>query len=73
MSGIRELSIIETAPQDRKPVASAVLRRDDSVLRKVLEREIEREGQVFWVYNRVQGLERVAEYVRTSCPRPAWA
>ena len=68
MSGIRELSIIETAPQDRKPVASAVLRRDDSVLRKVLEREIEREGQVFWVYNRVQGLERVAEYVHTLVP-----
>ena len=68
MSGIRELSIIETAPQDRKPVASAVLRKDDNVLRKVLEREIEREGQVFWVYNRVQGLERVAEYVRGLVP-----
>jgi len=68
MSGIRELSIIETAPQDRKPVASAVLRRDDAVLRKVMEREIAREGQVFWVYNRVQGLERVAEYVRGLVP-----
>lgn len=68
MSGIRELSIIETAPQDRKPVAGAVLRRDDAVLRKVIEREMEREGQVFWVYNRVQGLERVAEYVRGLAP-----
>ncbi len=68
MSGIRELSIIETAPQDRKPVASAVLRRDDNVLRKVMEREMEREGQIFWVYNRVQGLERVAEYVRGLVP-----
>ncbi len=69
MSGIRELSIIETAPQDRKPVATAVLRRDDAVLGKVIEREIEREGQVFWVYNRVQGLERVAEYVRKLAPQ----
>ena len=69
MSGIRELSIIETAPQDRKPVATAVLRRDDTVLGKVIEREIEREGQVFWVYNRVQGLERVAEYVRKLAPQ----
>ena len=68
MSGIRELSIIETAPQDRKPVATAVLRRDDDLLRKVIAREIEREGQVFWVYNRVQGLERVAEYVRKLAP-----
>lgn len=68
MSGIRELSIIETAPQDRKPVAGAVLQRDDDVLRRVLERELERQGQVFWVYNRVQGLERVAEYVRGLVP-----
>lgn len=69
MSGIRELSIIETAPQERKPVASAVLRRDDAVLAKVIARELEREGQVFWVYNRVQGLERVAEYVRGLAPQ----
>ncbi len=68
MSGIRELSIIETAPQDRKPVATAVLRQDDDVLRKVIAREIEREGQVFWVYNRVQGLGRVTEYVRKLAP-----
>ena len=57
LSGIRELSIIETAPQDRKPVASAVLGRDDATLRKVLARELEREGQVFWVYNRVQDMQ----------------
>ena len=69
MSGIRELSIIEPAAQDRKPVATAVLRRDDAVLSKVIEREIEREGQVFWVYNRVQGLERVVEYVRKLAPQ----
>ncbi|MBD5538649.1 MAG: transcription-repair coupling factor [Desulfovibrio sp.] len=68
MSGIRELSIIETAPQDRKPVASAVLGRDEATLRKVIQRELDREGQVFWVYNRVQGLERVAEYVRRLAP-----
>jgi transcription-repair coupling factor (superfamily II helicase) len=69
MSGIRDLSVIETAPQDRKPVAMAVLHRDDAVLRKVIEREIEREGQVFWVYNRVQGIERIAEYVRSLVPQ----
>lgn len=68
MSGLRELSIIETAPQERKPVATAVLQRDDAVLAKVLEREIAREGQVFWVYNRVQGLERVVDYVRSLAP-----
>lgn len=68
MSGIRDLSIMETAPVDRKPVASAILNRDDDVLRKVLKRELEREGQVFWVYNRVKDLEKVAEYVRKLAP-----
>ena len=68
MSGIRELSIIETAPPERKPVATAILQRDGKVLKEVLEREIQREGQVCWVYNRVQGLERAAEYVRSLVP-----
>ncbi len=68
MSGIRELSIIETAPPERKPVSTAILQRDAKVLKDVLEREIQREGQVFWVYNRVQGLERVAEYVHNLVP-----
>lgn len=68
MSGIRDLSIIETAPVDRKPVASALLGRDADSLRKVIEREIERGGQVFWVYNRVHDLERVVEYVKELAP-----
>jgi transcription-repair coupling factor (superfamily II helicase) len=68
LSGIRELSVIETPPPDRKPISTILLERDDGALRDVLEREIARQGQVFWVYNRVQGLERVAEYVRTLAP-----
>lgn len=68
MSGIRDLSIIETAPVDRKPVASAVITRDDDTLRQVIERELAREGQVFWVYNRVHDLERVVEYVQKLAP-----
>ncbi len=68
MSGVRELSVIETAPLDRKPVATALIDRDENALRQVLQRELEREGQVFWVYNRVHGLERAAEFVRKLCP-----
>lgn len=68
MSGIRDLSIIETAPVDRKPVASAVMQRDPETLRKIIERELARDGQVFWVYNRVHDLERVVEFVRSLAP-----
>ncbi len=68
MSGIRDLSLIETAPPERKPVATAILQRDGKILKDTLERELAREGQVFWVYNRVQGLERASEYVRNLVP-----
>ncbi|MFV0420709.1 transcription-repair coupling factor [Oleidesulfovibrio sp.] len=68
MSGIRELSVIETAPPERKPVQTALIDRDPEVLKSVLQRELNRDGQVFWVHNRVQGLERVAEYVRSLVP-----
>ena len=68
MSGIRDLSLIETPPRERKPVSTAVLERNDELLRSVLEREIAREGQIFWVYNRVQGLERVKAYVEKLVP-----
>ncbi|MDR2076604.1 MAG: transcription-repair coupling factor [Desulfovibrio sp.] len=68
LSGIRELSVMETPPPDRKPVSTVLLDRNDAALRDILEREMARQGQVFWVYNRVQGLERVVEYVRALVP-----
>ncbi len=68
LSGIRELSVIETAPPDRKPVSTAIINRQDETLKVILERELARQGQVFWVYNRVQGLERVVDYVKKLAP-----
>ncbi|MCR4667315.1 MAG: transcription-repair coupling factor [Desulfovibrio sp.] len=68
MSGIRDLSLIETPPENRKAVTTLTTERDDAFLRTVIEEELARKGQVFWVYNRVQGLEKVADYVRTLLP-----
>ena len=68
MSGIRELSIIETAPPERKPVATAMLGRDKKALQGLVERELERGGQVFWVHNRVQSLERAMAFVKELVP-----
>jgi transcription-repair coupling factor (superfamily II helicase) len=68
LSGIRELSVMETPPPERRPVSTALTGRDGALLRSVLERELARQGQVFWVYNRVQGLEDVAAYVRSLAP-----
>lgn len=68
LSGIRGLSVIETPPRDRKPVETSLLERDPAQLKAILERELARGGQVFWVYNRVQGLERVVEFVSSLVP-----
>lgn len=68
ISGIRTLSVIETPPVDRKPVESSLIEKDDEFLQKIIIRELERNGQIFWVYNRVQGLSEVMEYVQTLAP-----
>lgn len=68
LSGIRELSVIETPPPERKPVSTALINRNEKALAQILERELAREGQVFWVFNRVQGLERAAEFVKKLAP-----
>ncbi len=68
LSGVRGLSVIETPPAERKTVETALVERDDAFLREVLRRELDRQGQVFWVNNRVQGLEDVAAYVRSLAP-----
>lgn len=68
LSGIRGLSVIETPPRDRKPVETSLMERDPAQLKAIVEREIARGGQVFWVYNRIQGLERVKEFVSSLVP-----
>ncbi|WP_432736235.1 transcription-repair coupling factor [Maridesulfovibrio sp. FT414] len=68
LSGVRSLSTIETPPVDRKPVDTALIERDEAMLASVVKRELERGGQVFWVHNRVQGLERVVEFVTKLAP-----
>ncbi|MDC0335531.1 transcription-repair coupling factor [Pseudodesulfovibrio sp.] len=68
LSGIRGLSVIETPPEDRKPVETAISERDQIALKAILRRELDRGGQVYWVYNRVNGLERVAAFVKELAP-----
>ncbi|MGM0424294.1 MAG: transcription-repair coupling factor [Thermodesulfobacteriota bacterium] len=68
LSGIRQLSVIETPPQERKPVQSGLIEKDPAELRQILRNELERGGQIFWVYNRVRGLERIREYVQSLVP-----
>jgi transcription-repair coupling factor (superfamily II helicase) len=61
VSGLRDMSIITTPPVDRRAIRTIVTRHDEKVIRDAVERELGRGGQVFYVYNRVEGLyERAA-------------
>ena len=66
--GIRDMSLIEEPPQDRYPVQTYVMEEDDALIRDAIERELDRGGQVFIVYNRVSGVHRIAEHIGELVP-----
>ena len=61
LAGIRDLSIIETPPEDRLAIKTYLSTYDEATIRHALESEIERGGQVFFVHNRVQSIERMVQ------------
>src|SRR6185369_1444207 len=68
LSGIRDLSVIESPPQDRLAVRTYVTRAEDHVVRDAILREIRRGGQVFFVHNRVDSIDRQAAHLRELVP-----
>ena len=68
VSGLRDLSLITTPPVDRRAVRTVVTRFDESVLKEALTRELSRGGQVFYVYNRVDGIYEKAQKVQELMP-----
>ncbi|UCH42885.1 MAG: transcription-repair coupling factor, partial [Dehalococcoidales bacterium] len=62
--GVRDMSIMETPPEDRLPVKTYVAEDNDRLVREAILRELERNGQVFFVHNRVQSIALVAERLR---------
>ena len=68
LSGIRDISIIETPPRDRLPIQTYIAEQSDDLLRDVISRELARGGQAFVVYNRVETIEEFACHLRTLLP-----
>ncbi|TMK96857.1 MAG: transcription-repair coupling factor, partial [Actinobacteria bacterium] len=64
LSGIREMSVVDTPPEDRQPVLTYVGPLDEDMALAAVRRELLRGGQVFWVHNRVQTIERTAGSLR---------
>jgi transcription-repair coupling factor (superfamily II helicase) len=66
--GIRDLSLLQTPPADRQPILTYVGEYDERVAVEALRRELLREGQVFWVHNRVKTISQAAERLRELVP-----
>lgn len=68
MSGIRDMSVIEEAPQDRQPVQTYVLEHDDAIINEAIRRELRRGGQVFYLHNRVESIDTLAASIAKRIP-----
>ncbi len=68
MSGIRDMSVIEEAPQDRSPVQTYVLEHDWGVLTEAMEKELRRGGQVYYLHNKVETIEKTAAKIKELLP-----
>src|SRR5699024_9860053 len=65
MLGVRDLSVIETPPENRFPIQTYVLEYNPIFIREAIEREMSRGGQVFFLYNRVENIDRIAREIGT--------
>ncbi|MBV7391750.1 transcription-repair coupling factor [Enterococcus sp. ALS3] len=68
MLGVRDLSVIETPPENRYPIQTYVMEFNPGAIREAIERELARGGQVFYLYNRVETIERKVEELQMLVP-----
>ncbi len=66
--GIRDMSVLDEPPVDRLPIQTYVLEHNDEIIREAINRELARDGQVYYVYNRVNGIDEIANNVARLCP-----
>ena len=66
--GIRDMSVLEEAPQDRMPIQTYVMEYNDEMVREAIERECARSGQVYYVYNRVEDIAEIAAHIQKLVP-----
>ncbi len=68
LTGVRDLSTIETPPEERLPVKTFVGEFDETLIRQAILRELDRNGQIYFVHNRVQGIQQIAARVQRIVP-----
>ena len=73
LTGIRDMSVVDTPPEDRQPVLTFVGPYDEGMAIGAIRRELLREGQVFWVHSRVSTIERQVGWIREHVPEARWS
>ncbi len=73
LTGVRDISVIETPPEERQPVTTYVGEYDATLVRRAILRELERGGQVFYVHNRVRTIQTVRKRLERLVPEAAFA
>ncbi len=73
LMGSRDMSIINTPPQDRLPIHTEIIAFDEARITEAIHREVERGGQVYFVHNRIQPLHRLCEYLQELLPHVRFA
>ena len=68
LAGLRNISVIETPPEGRRPVKTYVGEYEEELVKRAILREHERDGQAFFLHNRVETIEETAERLRAMCP-----
>lgn len=68
LTGVRDISVIETPPEERHPIQTYVVEQNDQLIRDAILREVGRGGQVYFVYNRVESIQGMANYIRELVP-----
>jgi transcription-repair coupling factor (superfamily II helicase) len=68
LAGLRDISVIETPPEGRRPVRTHVGPYDEDLVKRAIQREKERGGQAFFLHNRIDSLHETAERLRSLCP-----
>ncbi|MEG1302684.1 MAG: transcription-repair coupling factor [Lachnospiraceae bacterium] len=66
--GIRDMSVLEEAPMDRMPIQTYVMEYNDEMVREAIQRELSRDGQVYYVYNKVTDIEEITGKIRALVP-----
>jgi transcription-repair coupling factor (superfamily II helicase) len=67
--GVKDMSTIETPPLNRLPVETVVCGYDERIIRDAINRELDRQGQVYFLHNRVQSIEKMRDRIAELCPR----